>query len=217
MKKGIFITLEGIDFSGKSTQARYLLKVLRKNGLDSVFLREPGGTKLSERIRRILLSKGEIDISSKAELWLYLAARSQIVLEKIIPALKAGKIVTCDRFYDSTIAYQAYGRGLDKEFIMKANLFSADNLKPHLTLLFDLSEKEAFKRKQEMNRSTDRLENEKAVFFKKVRRGYLKLAEIENKRIKIVDASAPIKSVRDEMMEFIVKFFKNHRIRIFTK
>ena len=217
MKKGIFITLEGIDFSGKSTQARYLLKLFSKNNLECVFLREPGGTKLSERIRRILLSKGDIDISPKSELWLYLAARSQIVQEKIQPALKAGKIVLCDRFYDSTFAYQAYGRGLNKEFVMRAILYSADNLKPNLTILFDLPEKEAFRRKQKMSRSKDRLENEKTAFFKKVRKGYLKLAESDKKRIKIVDASASREAVRDEMTDFIVKFFKNHRVRISTK
>jgi dTMP kinase len=214
MKKGLFITLEGIDFSGKTTQARYLISLLKKNQLDYLFLREPGGTKMSERIRRILLSKGEIDICPKSELWLYQAARSQVVAERIMPALKQGLIVVCDRFYDSTTAYQVYGRGLDKNFIQKANLFAADGLEPDLTILFDLPEKLAFERKRSLNRVKDRLENEKLTFFKKVRRGYLNLAKNEKRRIKIVDASQSKPEVRQEMTSVVVKFLKSRGIKV---
>jgi len=214
MKKGLFITLEGIDFSGKTTQARYLISLLKKNQLDYLFLREPGGTELSERIRRMLLSKGEIDICPKSELWLYQAARSQVVAERIMPALKQGLIVVCDRFYDSTTAYQVYGRGLDKNFIQKANLFAADGLEPDLTILFDLPEKLAFERKRGLNRVKDRLENEKLTFFKKVRRGYLNLAKNEKRRIKIVDASQSKSEVRQEMTSVVVKFLKSRGIKV---
>jgi dTMP kinase len=214
MKKGLFITLEGIDFSGKSTQAKYLVNFLKRNNVQHLFLREPGGTKLSERIRRILLSKGEIDICAKSELWLYLAARSQIVKEKIAPVLKEGRIVICDRFYDSTTAYQSYGRGLDLDFVLRANLYAADGLKPDLTLLFDLPEKKAAERKLRLNRTKDRLENEKLSFFRKVRKGYLELAENNKRRIKVINADGPKEKIRDEMLEIIVSFLKRHKIRI---
>jgi len=214
MRKGIFITLEGIDFSGKSTQAKYILKLLKKNNIDYVFLREPGGTKLSERVRHILLNKGEIDICPKSELWLYLAARSQLVQEEILPVLKKGGIVICDRFYDSTIAYQAYGRGLDKDFIKAANLFAADNLVPDLTIFFDITADRAFKRKSNMKRVKDRLENEQKSFFRKIRKGYLELTKNNKRRFKVIDGSKSISKVRDETLEVIVKFLAKHNIRI---
>jgi len=213
MEKGKFITLEGLDFSGKTTQARYLIAFLKKEGIDHLFLREPGGTKLSERIRRILLSKGEIDICPKSELWLYLAARSQIVAERIKPALSKGTVVVCDRFYDSTVAYQAYGRGLDKGYILKANLYAADDLKPDLTILLDLPEKEVLERRQKLNRTKDRLETEKLAFFKRVRQGYLSLAKGERDRIKIVDASPSREIVKVEMLEVIMRFLKRRGIK----
>jgi dTMP kinase len=214
MKKGIFITFEGIDFSGKTTQAGYLINLLKRNRLQYLFLREPGGTKLSEGIRRILLSKGEIDICPKSELWLYQAARSQIVLEKILPALKSGMIVVCDRFYDSTTAYQAYGRGLDKDFVKMSNLFATDGLKPDLTLLFDLPEKKAFERKMKLERAKDRLENEKLAFFRRVRRGYLELAKADPKRIRIIKAGASKNEVKQAMIDLVVNYLRRRRIRI---
>jgi len=214
MKKGIFITLEGIDFSGKSTQARSIISLFKKNNLDFVFLREPGGTRLSERVRRILLNKGEIDICARSELWLYLAARSQIVEERIIPALKLGQVVLCDRFYDSTIAYQAYGRGLDRKFVTEAILYSAFNLNPDLTLLFDLPVREAFKRKKALKRAKDRLENEKLKFFEKVRKGYLALAREEKGRFGIIDASREKNIVREHTLDLIVKYLRRKKIKI---
>ncbi len=214
MKKGIFITLEGIDFSGKSTQARAIINLFKKNGLDYIFLREPGGTKLSERVRRILLNKGEIDIGPRSELWLYLAARSQIVEEKILPALKKGQIILCDRFYDSTIAYQVYGRGLDKDFVTKAILYSAYDLVPDLTLLYDLPVKEAFKRRQALKRAKDRLENEKLRFFEKVRKGYLSLAREQRKRFRIVDASEMKETVREHSLDLVVQYLRRKKIKI---
>ena len=214
MKKGLFITLEGIDFSGKTTQARYIINLLKKNKIEYLFLREPGGTRLSERIRRILLSKGEIDICPKSELWLYLAARSQIVQDMIIPALKLGKIVLCDRFYDSTYAYQAFGRGLDRDFINRANLFAADNLVPDLTLLYDLTAALAAKRKQKLSRAKDRLENEKLAFFRRVRKGYLDLAENQPGRFKVIEASQTIEEIRRETTELLIEFLFKHKIRI---
>ena len=214
MKNGLFITLEGIDFSGKTTQARYIINLFKKNKIEYLFLREPGGTRLSERIRRILLSKGEIDICPKSELWLYLAARSQIVQDMIIPALKLGKIVLCDRFYDSTYAYQAFGRGLDRDFINRANLFAADNLVPDLTLLYDLTAALAAKRKQKLSRAKDRLENEKLAFFRRVRKGYLDLAENQPGRFKVIEASQTIEEIRRETTELLIEFLFKHKIRI---
>lgn len=214
MRKGIFITLEGIDFSGKSTQARFIINFLKKNNQDHLFLREPGGTKLSERIRRILLSKGEIEICPKSELWLYLAARSQIVQEMILPALKSGKIVLCDRFYDSTYAYQAYGRGLDQDFIQRANLFAAENLVPDLTLLYDLTAIRAAERKQKLSRVKDRLENEKLAFFRKVRKGYLNLADKNPRRFRVIKATRSIAEIRQETRDILVDFLLKMKRRI---
>ena len=214
MKKGFFITLEGIDFSGKTTQARYIINLFKKNNIDHLFLREPGGTKLSERIRRILLSKGEIDICPKSELWLYLAARSQIVQEMILPALNQGRIVLCDRFYDSTYAYQAFGRGLDQGFIRRANLYATDYLVPDLTLLFDLSAEKAAERKQKLSRTMDRLENEKLAFFRNVRKGYLDLAKKEPRRFRIINASQSIEEVRQETATMLAEFSRKKNIRI---
>lgn len=206
--------MEGIDFSGKTTQARFIINLLKKNNIDYLFLREPGGTKLSERIRRILLSKGEIDICPKSELWLYLAARSQIVQEMILPALKSGKVVICDRFYDSTYAYQAFGRGLDKDFILRANLFAAENLVPDLTLLYDLTANRAAERKQKLSRAKDRLENEKLTFFRKVRKGYLNLTERSPRRFRIIKASRSIAEIRAETTEIMIDFLRKMKIRI---
>lgn len=209
---GIFITLEGIDFSGKTTQAKKLVRQLKKLELDNTFLREPGGTRLSERIRRILLSKGEIDICPKSELWLYLAARSQIVAERILPALSSGQIVLCDRFYDSTVAYQVYGRGLDEDFILKANLYASEDLVPDLTLLYDLPEKTAFARKAKLKRSQDRLEKERLSFFRKVRRGYLNIAEKNPQRFQVVKADRPVEEIYNESLSCLLKFLKSRKL-----
>jgi len=208
-KEGVFITLEGIDFSGKSTQADYILARLKDGGLDVLFLREPGGTELSERVRSILLSRKEIDICPKSELFLFLAARAQIVEEVIIPAINAGRIVLCDRFYDSTYAYQGFARGLGLESVEPLNVMATSGLKPDLTILYDLPVSEARKRGAGFLSDHDRLENERVEFHERVRDGYHRLARREPERIKLVDASGQPQDVWKLTWEILGPFLEN--------
>ena len=145
--KGIFITFEGIDGCGKTTQSKKLKKYLTSKGYSVLLLREPGGEKIAERIRRILLDHRNLEIAPLTELLLYSASRSQLVGRVILPALRKDQIVICDRFCDSTLAYQGYGRGLNKKVINQLNEISTSGIIPNITLLIDLSPKIAFKRK----------------------------------------------------------------------
>lgn len=206
MKKGIFITFEGIDASGKTTQVKKAVRYLRKKGFDILFLREPGGELTSERIRKILL-KSKSTITPITELMLYLASRSQIVKKRIIPALKEKNIVICDRFSDSTLAYQGYGRGLDKEWIKNLNKKVTLGVKPDLTLLIDVPLKVYVKRAK-LKKNKDRLEKENLTFYKKIRTGYLEIAKNNRKRVKIIDGSGSIKGTWDKIKIVIDSFLK---------
>ncbi|MBU1319799.1 MAG: dTMP kinase [candidate division Zixibacteria bacterium] len=216
-KKSAFITLEGIDFSGKSTQAERLLSRLHESGLDPLFLREPGGTVLSERVREILLNRGEITIGAKSELLLFLAARAQLVDDLIIPSLESGRIVICDRFFDSTFAYQGFARGLPVEKIREINTFATSGLVPDLTLLFDLPVEVAQGRGAGLSSGGDRLENEVAEFHRRVRDGYLQLVRTEPMRIKVIDASGSLDVVWSKTWELTRSFLKTRGIEILEK
>ncbi|MBU2624743.1 MAG: dTMP kinase [candidate division Zixibacteria bacterium] len=216
-KKSAFITLEGIDFSGKSTQAERLLSRLHESGLDPLFLREPGGTVLSERVREILLNRGEITIGAKSELLLFLAARAQLVDDLIIPSLESGRIVICDRFFDSTFAYQGFARGLPVEKIREINTFATSGLVPDLTLLFDLPVEVAQGRGAGLSSGGDRLENEVAEFHRRVRDGYLQLVRTEPMRIKVIDASGSLDVVWSKTWELTRSFLKTRGIDILEK
>ncbi|MBP5493307.1 MAG: dTMP kinase [Clostridiales bacterium] len=185
--KGLFITFEGIDGSGKSTQIEKLSCDLQNAGISYVLIREPGGTAIGEKIRTILLDKANDRMHARTELLLYEAARAQIVEERIRPELEAGKVVICDRFFDSTVAYQGYARGLDLDAIRYLNNWSTANLAPDITFLFDLDEETAYRRRHGRDGEEDRLEAEGLSFMKKVRDGYLALSK-EEKRIKVVSA-----------------------------
>jgi dTMP kinase len=167
--KGLFITLEGIDFSGKTTQARKLASYLRENGYGVLLIREPGGDRISEKIRKILLSEKNAGMSELAELLLYEASRAQLTQKMILPALREGKVVVCDRYYDSTLAYQGYGRGLDKKIITYLNHIATLGLSPDLTILIDVPVKVSLQRKVKNKRKEDRLEKERIEFHKKIR------------------------------------------------
>lgn len=180
--KGKFITFEGSEGCGKSTQSRLLYEYLRKKGCSVLYLREPGGTRISEKIREILLSP-QNHMNPVCETLLYMAARAQIVDQIIRPALLKGKTVICDRFYDSTIAYQGYGLGVDIHFIKTVSWFVSRRLKPDLTIFLDLPVKKGLKHRQS---SKDRIEKRSVAYHERVRNGYLKLARKEPKRIKIV-------------------------------
>lgn len=186
--RGIFITFEGADGVGKSTHVNFFNEVLSAFGHKTLLIREPGGTEISEQIREILLATDNTHMTDRTELLLYEAARAQIVAEKIEPALMAGRIVICDRFYDSTLAYQGFGRGLDREMITKLNDFATNGLVPDRTILFTVSEEERLRRVGKRD-ETDRLEAEAEEFKRSVRDGFLKLQVSASERIKIVDTS----------------------------
>jgi len=180
--KSKFITFEGSEGCGKSTQSEMLYCYLKSKGLPVIYLREPGGVKLSEKIREILLDP-ESKISPEAETLLYMAARAQVVRDIIRPALESGKIVICDRFMDSTIAYQGFGLGVDIKMIKSIGKFATSGIKPDLTLFLDLPVKKGLKHRDNCK---DRIEQRSFKYHEMVRRGYLKLARLEPKRIRIV-------------------------------
>jgi dTMP kinase len=186
--KGVLITFEGIDFAGKTTQIELLIQALEDFGLQVLLVREPGGTLISEKIRRILLDPTSKDMSSEAELLLYSASRAQLVWEKILPALEKGQVVICDRFYDSSTAYQGYGRGLDLEVVAQLNRFAAFGLVPDITFFLDLEPELTSARQKERGQGEDRLESSSKEFFKRVRTGYYHIADDRTRHVVTVDA-----------------------------
>jgi dTMP kinase len=182
-KRGLFITFEGPESCGKSTQARLLYAYLRKRGLPVVFLREPGGTPVSEKIRKILLSKKNSALTAAAELFLYMASRAQVVEEVIAPALRRKKIVLCDRFLDSTIVYQGYGLGIDIGLIRRMGAFATGGIAPDLTILLDAPLKASLAK---IGSVKDRIELRSLAYHQRVKAGYFRLARRQPGRIKIV-------------------------------
>lgn len=198
---GFFVTFEGADGSGKSTQLEKVIKYFQENNLDFIATRDPGGTELGKKLREILLNY-DGEISSNCELFLYLADRAQHVDEKIIPALNQGKTIICDRYTDSTVSYQGYGRGLNITEINNLNNIVTKGVMPDLTLLFDVDTETAMKR---VGSSKDRLEAEGAEFHRKVRNGYLELAKNSTDRITVIDASKSVEEVFDITISVILK------------
>jgi dTMP kinase len=209
--KGILITFEGIDYSGKTTQAKNLVNYFRRKGYKAMLLREPGGEKVSESIRQVLLSSKNIRMNPLTELLLYIASRAQLVSRIILPALKQGKIVVCDRFYDSTLAYQGYGRGLDKKMIEYLNKISTLGIKPDLTILIDIPVEIFLKRMRKNNKKKDRIEKEKMDFYKKVREGYLKISQGEKKRYRVINGSDKIVEVWEKVKTATDSFLKREK------
>ncbi len=183
----LFITFEGLDGSGKSTQAEMLYKTLQTVGAPAVLTREPGGTPLGDRISDLLKWSRGIEITPVGELLLFNASRAQLVEKVIEPALASGKVVVCDRFTDSTVAYQAFGRGLPMNTVQDINQAATGGLKPHLTILVDVPVEVGISRKR--NDKKDRFEEENLAFHERVRNGYLKLAEAEPRRFLVVDGT----------------------------
>ena len=184
--KGKFITFEGCEGSGKSTQVAMFREYLEKNGIDYVFTREPGGTEIAEKIRGIILDVKNAEMTDECEALLYSAARAQHIKEKIIPALNEGKLVLCDRYIDSSYAYQAYARGLGIDFIKKINSYAVDNCMPDYTVFLNISSTDAFLRKGGQDKD-DRLEQVGLEFHKKVFDGYKKVIDAEPDRFLIID------------------------------
>jgi dTMP kinase len=181
--RGKFITFEGSEGCGKSTQSRLLYEYLKRKGRRVIYLREPGGTKISEKIRNILLDYKNYAMSGASEALLYMAARAQVVSEVIKPALLKSKIVICDRFLDSTIAYQGFGLGININLIKSIGEFATCGIKPDLTIFLDLPVKKGLRYRQVLK---DRIEKRSLAYHARVRKGYLSLAASEPKRIKIV-------------------------------
>ncbi len=197
---GTFVTLEGPEGAGKTTQVKLLSKQLTKLGVPHVVTRDPGGTPLGKQVRRILLTPG-INVAPMTELLLYQADRAQHVAEIIRPALEEGKLVLCDRYIDSSIAYQGYGRSIDLKLIKDLNELSTGGLKPVLTILFDIQSEDGLSRLHPGGH--DRIEREALDFHTRVRKGYLDLADQEPKRWKILDAAKPLTTVQGEFTKIL--------------
>jgi dTMP kinase len=205
MQSGRFITFEGIDGSGKTTQFRILAQWLRERGKDVVETVEPGGTAIGKQIRKILLDPASADLQPRAELLLYFASRAQNVDQVIRPALDAGQTVLCDRFTDSTLVYQGCGRGLDTDVVRDLDRIACRGLKPDVTFLIDIDLETSLARAKRRNERTgpaeSRIDEESAAFHERVRQGYLALAKAEPDRIVVIDGTAGIGEVGQRIRE----------------
>lgn len=204
MKKGLFITFEGADGSGKTTQVNKIKSFLEEKGYEVVLTREPGALELGQKIRNILLHSTEV-IADRCEIFLFVADRAQHIETFIKPAINQGKIVLCDRHTDSTIAYQGYGRGQDIEMLKQLNEIAVNGLKPDLTLLFDVSTEVAQER---VGSEKDRMESAGIEFHKKVRNGYLELQKQEPDRIKLINANNFIDNVYEDTKQVIIQLLQ---------
>jgi len=200
----MFLTFEGVDFSGKSTQARLLVDRLSQEQ-KVCFLREPGGTPISERIRDILLDRKNLEITDVAEILLFSASRAQLVAQVIRPVLQRGEIVICDRYYDSTTAYQGYGRGLPLSGVQAINAFATGNLVPDLTIVVDITVDEIERRKKAAGKGFDRMESSGRAFFERVRAGYAKLCAEEPERVMRVDGMRPVEIVHQDILGIVTR------------
>ena len=212
MKKGYFITLEGFEGSGKTTLARKLYHIFLKNGFDILITKEPGGTLAGDKIRKILLERENEGLGYKAELLLFAASRSENVRINIKPALEKGLIVVCDRYFDSTVAYQGFGRGIDMNIIEYLNSIAIEGIIPDLTILLDVNTEIGLKRATDPSKSTElRFEDEflqkkevnGKLFLERVRDGYYQIARQNPDRIKIVDANRDISLILKDVINLI--------------
>lgn len=208
MEKGIFITFEGPDGAGKTSVLQDLLPQLEQFGREIVTTREPGGVAIAESIREVILDPQNIAMDDKTELLLYIAARRQHLKERILPALEKGQLLLVDRFIDSSVAYQGFGRGLNVADIDWLNDFATDGLKPDLTLYFDINVEEGLARiARNKDREVDRLDMETVDMHERVRQGYLSILEKEVQRMVKIDASQPLEAVVADVLAVIKKRF----------
>lgn len=207
MQQGKFITFEGTEGAGKTTQVNLLCEYLKDKGCKFIISREPGGTKIGEAIRCILADPENKKMNALTEFLLFSASRSQHIKELIEPHLKKGYIVISDRFADASFAYQGYGRGLNLELIDKITKKATYNIKPDITIYLDLDPKKGFTRVKRRNIAAssklDRIEQEKTKFFSLVRKGYLKLQKLEPKRFKIIDASESVEEIHNKIKKIL--------------
>ncbi len=215
----MFVTFEGLDCSGKSTQAQLLAKRLESETLPGDdrprpvrFLREPGGTAISERLREILLDRTTLELHERAELLLFEASRAQVVYRVIRPALERGEIVICDRYADSTTAYQGYGRGLDLDAVEHINRFATGELRPDLTVCVDITGEEIARRKMLRGDPGDRMESAGPRFTERVRNGYLEIARRDPERFVVVNGMPPVAEVQETVWRTVMA--AAHRVRM---
>ena len=206
MVNGTLISFEGPEGAGKSSILEAILPLLEEKGIPYITTREPGGVDIAEKIRQVILDPDHTSMDAKTELLLYIASRRQHLVERVLPALAAGKVVLMDRFIDSSVAYQGYGRGLSVEDIEWLNQFATDGLKPDLTLYFDLDVEEGLARiARNQEREVNRLDLEGLELHYKVRKGYLALAEKEPERIVKIDASQSFETVLADVLTILEK------------
>lgn len=206
MNKGLFITFEGPDGSGKTTVAKLVVEKLKEQGFDIVHTREPGGIDIAEQIRNVILDPKNTAMDSKTEALLYAASRRQHLVEKVIPAVNEGKIVICERFIDSSLAYQGYGRHLGFEDILSINKFAIGDVFPDLTIYLDVDEEVGLARVNSRNIKKDRLDSESIQFHHLVVEGYKEVLKRFKERIHVVDASKSIEEVVDESLKTIKSY-----------
>ncbi|MEA2016010.1 MAG: dTMP kinase [Actinomycetota bacterium] len=199
MKKGLFITFEGPDGSGKTTQIKLLRDFLKGEGFEVVITAEPGGTEVGQRIRNILLTRSNLDISPESETFLFLASRAELVSKVIKPALEEGKIVICDRFFDSTVVYQGIARGLGEKKILEINFLATGGLIPDITFLLMVKVSRGKKRIDSTRREKDRIEMEKDEFKEKIYRGYTDIAAGNEGRVKVINGDKSIEDIFQEI------------------
>lgn len=200
MKKGIFITFEGSEGCGKSTQAKMLVDYLVAEGHAAKIIREPGGVVISEKVRDILLDKAHTQMCKECETLLYMAARAQLVEEVIIPEIDQGTIVICDRFLDSTLAYQGYGCGVDIPMIREIGAFATKHIDPSMTFFLDLDVEEGLERR---GANKDRIELRSLEYHNKVRQGYLDIANKEPQRVKVIPGNWTRERIFDEIKKHV--------------
>ncbi len=205
MPKGKFITFEGPEGCGKSTQIRLLAEALEREGRLVVTTREPGGTEIGEEIRKILLNQEYIQLTDVCEVFLYEAARAQLVNEVIVPALDSGHIILCDRFSESTLAYQGYGGNISVEWIQKMDHVARGGLRPDLTIFLDLDPAEGLKRARASQKEIDRLEEKDLEYHQRVYQGYLELARENPEGIKRVDANRGIHQIQADILTLVLE------------
>ncbi|HPX19884.1 MAG: dTMP kinase [Acholeplasmataceae bacterium] len=207
---GLFITIEGNDGSGKTTIINGIKKMLNEKGIDYIQTREPGGSEIAEKIRQIILDKNNDKMDARTEALLYAASRRQHIVEVVLPALKAGKLVLCDRFVDSSLAYQGYARGIGIDEVYKMNQFATEGLLPDLTIYLTVTPQVGIKRKS-AQKELDRLERENLGFHEKVYQGYQKVVEMFPDRIVAIDGERDAQAVIADTV-VVVEAFLNQRL-----